>query len=436
MTNRLRQPKFLRFLFLFVAATILFLPVHAQSEPNPDLEGTLEIWGWEGALNGLQTLDEDFKALYPNITLNYVARPTADTNQQILLSATAGAGFPDISVVQDHFVKQYAELGILADLTELLAPYRDDFPSYKLDLTAVDDRLYAVPWDGVPVAVFYRRDVFEAAGVDPSSIQTWDDYFQAGKTILATSGIPMLFLQKAQMGSGLFEAMIRQQGSGVLAEDGSVMLDRDPHHVEALNYMKRLWDAGIATDTDLFSDAGQRAAAAGQVATVINEVWMGQVLRDQLAPEAKGEWGVLELPAWEPDGGHAVGAGGSYLAAFATSSQQEAAAAYLEFHALNAENQIEVYAASDIFPSLLTTYDSPFFQEGVPYFAGQKVRTLFAELNRNIPEAGSAEIFGSDYGEMMELLVPELQTFAVGRQSAEQALANAAQLIRDRTGRQ
>jgi lactose/L-arabinose transport system substrate-binding protein len=431
-----KKPNPLALFMGFITLIFFSTTVPAQTTPNPDLEATLEIWGWDGAFNGLKAVDEKFLELYPNITLNYVPRPTPDTNQQILLSATAGSGFPDISVVQDHYVKRYAEFGILADITDFLTPYRADFPSYKLDLTAVNDRLYAVPWDGVPVAVFYRRDVFEAAGVDAESIETWEDFLQAGETILEATGVPMLYMSKAQLDGSLFSAMVRQQGIGILAEDGTVLLDKDPRHLEVLNYMGRLWETGVAADIYAWDDAGQRAIADGKVATVINEVWMGGVLSGQMAPEADGQWGVFELPAWEAGGGRAVGAGGSYLAVFESSENKEAALAYVEFHVLNAENQLEVFKAADIFPSLTTTYDSPFFQEGVPYFADQKVRALFAEVNGAIPTTGSAEIFDSTYGEMMDLLVPELQSFAVGQKTAEEALATAAQLIRERTGRE
>jgi lactose/L-arabinose transport system substrate-binding protein len=435
MTIQGENPKLLESLMCFVVLIFFSTGAYAQTTPDPSLEATLEIWGWDGAFGGLKAVDEKFLELYPNITLNYVPRPTPDTNQQILLSATAGSGFPDISVVQDHYVKRYAEFGILADITDFLAPYRDSFPSYKLDLTAVNDRLYAVPWDGVPVAVFYRRDVFEAAGVDAASIETWEDYLQAGETILEATGVPMLYMEKAQFGGSLFSAMVRQQGIGILAEDGSVLLDKDPRHVEVLNYIARLWETGVAAEVDLWSDAGQRDAASGKVATIIEEVWMGGILSAQMAPEASGQWGVFQLPAWEAGGGRAVGAGGSYLAVFEASENKEAALAYLEFHVLNTENQLEVFKAADIFPSLTTTYESPFFQEGVPYFADQPVRALFAEVNAAIPTTGSAEIFDSTYGEMMDLLVPELQSFAVGQKTAEEALATAAQLIRERTGR-
>jgi O-methyltransferase involved in polyketide biosynthesis len=68
-----------------------------------------------------------------------------------------------------------------------------------------------------------------------------------------------------------------------------------------------------------------------------------------------------------------------------------------------------------------------------PYFSDQPVRQLFAEIVNEIPAAG---ICTADYQEMNGLLVPEVQRFAVGDQSAEEALANAANAIRDRTQRE
>jgi lactose/L-arabinose transport system substrate-binding protein len=92
-----------------------------------------------------------------------------------------------------------------------------------------------------------------------------------------------------------------------------------------------------------------------------------------------------------------------------------------------------MYRETDLFPSLETTYTDPFFEEPDPYFSDQPVRQLFAEIVNEIPEAG---IYTADYQEMNGLLVPEIQRFAVGDQSAEEALANAANAIRDRTQRE
>ena len=155
--------------------------VHAQAQ---ELSGTLEIWGWQAPLEALQIADAEFKELYPNVTLEYAARDAAETYQQIQLAVTAGSGVPDVAVIEDSNLAQFAQLGVLADITDRVEPYVSDINAYKWNQATVDGRYYAMPWDSGPVAVFYRRDIFEQAGVDPASIQTWEDYFQAAQTIM------------------------------------------------------------------------------------------------------------------------------------------------------------------------------------------------------------------------------------------------------------
>ena len=50
-------------------------------------------------------------------------------------------------------------------------------------------------------------------------------------------------------------------------------------------------------------------------------------------------------------------------------------------------------------------------------------------------EIPNAAIYTADYQEMNALLQAEIQKFALGEQTAQQALANAAKLIRDQTQR-
>jgi ABC-type glycerol-3-phosphate transport system substrate-binding protein len=91
-----------------------------------------------------------------------------------------------------------------------------------------------------------------------------------------------------------------------------------------------------------------------------------------------------------------------------------------------------MYSQKDIFPALHTTYSDPFFGEPDPYFGDQEVRALFAEVEAEVPVAG---IYNTDYALMNQLTAAEIQKFALGEQTASEALANAAQAIRDKTGR-
>jgi lactose/L-arabinose transport system substrate-binding protein len=138
------------------------------------------------------------------------------------------------------------------------------------------------------------------------------------------------------------------------------------------------------------------------------------------------------LPVWEAGGTQASNDGGSVLAIFDQSTQKQAARAYVEFHLGREQSQITIYEKTDIFPSLKPSFQDPFFQEPDPYFGDEKVRSLFADIAAKIPEAG---IYSTDYQEMSTLTTPEIQKFALGQQSAQEALANAANLIRERTHR-
>jgi ABC-type glycerol-3-phosphate transport system substrate-binding protein len=120
------------------------------------------------------------------------------------------------------------------------------------------------------------------------------------------------------------------------------------------------------------------------------------------------------------------------MAIFETSQQKEAAWAYVEFHMARPDAMIKIYEQSDFYPGLQTTYNDPAFQEADPYYAGQKVRAFFSEVAKEIPTAG---VYTSDYQEMNGLLTPELQKFALGQQTSQEALTNAANAIRDKTGR-
>ena len=66
------------------------------------------------------------------------------------------------------------------------------------------------------------------------------------------------------------------------------------------------------------------------------------------------------------------------------------------------------------------------------YYGGEKERVVFQTLAKQIPVA---YIYSSDYEQMDSLMSSELQKFALGKETAQQALKNAANAIRSRTGR-
>jgi ABC-type glycerol-3-phosphate transport system substrate-binding protein len=400
--------------------------------PDPSLTANLTVWGWESAANTLKEVDADFAKAYPKIAVEYIVAAPADTYRNLQLAVSAGSGAPDISVIEDSHLAQFVELEALADVTDQVTPYVPLMNAYKWQAAQRDGRYFAMPWDSGPVAVYYRRDVFEKAGVDPATIETWDDFYDAAKTIKAKAGVPMWQNSKARNFARLFEKLIWQRGVGYVDASGAVILDKDPKILEVLEFMGKLWKEDLALDNEEWTDPWYTAFADGTVATQVEAVWMGTFFKSFVAPEADGKWGVFKLPVWEPGDAQASNDGGSQLAIFEESKQKDAAWAYVQFHLGRYESQLLMYEKQDFFPSLEPTYADPFFEEPDPYFGGDKARTLFAST---VPEIPSAGIYTADYQEMNGLVQTEIQKFALGQQTAQEALTNAAKLIRDQTQR-
>jgi lactose/L-arabinose transport system substrate-binding protein len=237
---------------------------------------------------------------------------------------------------------------------------------------------------------------------------------------------------KARNDGRLFETLLWQQGTGYVDDKGHVILDKDPKVARTLDYINTFWQEGLAADQEPWTNPWYKAQTDGTTATVVDAVWMGTFFKSWIAPKATGKWGVFPLPAWKAGGSQASNDGGSALAIFDSSQQKEAAWAYVQFHLGRPASQLQIYMKTDIFPSLKATYQDPFFKEPDPYFGDQTVRATFAHIAERIPKAG---IYSKDYAQMNTLLVPEIQKLALGQQSVQAALSNAAGLIRDKTHR-
>ncbi len=196
--------------------------------------------------------------------------------------------------------------------------------------------------------------------------------------------------------------------------------------------MGRFWEEDLSADNEDWTDPWYTAFADGTAATIVEASWMGAFFKSFIAPDAGGKWGVFQMPVWAAGDAPTSNDGGSALAIYAESEQQEAAWAYVQFHLGRVESQLTMYEASDFFPSLEPAYEDAIFSEPDPYFGGDPVRELFSGVVGQIPNAG---VYTADYQEMNAILAPEIQKFALGQQTAEEALANAAQTIRDQTGR-
>lgn len=198
------RPKHSRAVFnLLVVAAMLVTLLAACAPAAPTGEGsagqsaagqtTITVWGWPAADVAYQSFLADFEAAYPDIKVNIQMMPTAEEHDKLLASLAAGAGAPDVAMIEINYIDKFVAKGGLVDLlTEPFnaGQYKDDMVAYKwAQASSPDGRLVAFPWDIGPATFFYRRGLFEQAGLpsDPESVAelvaTWPGFIEVAKKL-------------------------------------------------------------------------------------------------------------------------------------------------------------------------------------------------------------------------------------------------------------
>jgi len=334
-------------------------------------------------------------------------------------------------------------LGGLMDLTALVEPHQDVLNETMMGYCTKDGKIYCVPWDIGPVVTFYRRDIFDAAGLasDPDSVSaaiaTYDELLDTCNLIKERTGLPCFGLNKANNYGDILSNMLWQQGLGYYDADGNVTIDA-PYVVEAMEKIGTFWEADVVSDSLEWTDPWYAELNADidntytpPIATVTIGAWMGNFLKTWAAADQAGNWGVVMMPAYSPGGVRASNQGGSAYFIPEGSQNVEAAKAFIDFVNLDVDNQVAQFVYSDYLPANSATYADPFFQEPDPYFGNQVTRALFAEVAEMVP-------FGYIYGQYAETMsnnaASALQNYALGLKSAQDALSEAADAVRLETG--
>lgn len=161
-------------------ATLVGLAACGSSNDNGANKGDadkaeLVFWGWDSG-NSMKEILADFEKANPGITVKFNNTGTAEKTSTALSNAiAAGNGAPDVVMLEDPTVTQFAVTDGLVDLSEFGADkLADDFAAGPWNKLQYNNKPYALPIDSGPEMFFYNKAVFDKAGVDGESIKTWE----------------------------------------------------------------------------------------------------------------------------------------------------------------------------------------------------------------------------------------------------------------------
>ncbi len=275
-----------------------------------------------------QIIDEYHEA-HPDVFIDVVTGTPATRGERIatLLAAGADAGIFEIEAA---FTREWAEAGYLMPLNDIFEEIggKDEYvPGSYFEL---DGTVYALPYATSVYGLWYRKDLFEEAGLKPPT--NYDELLAAAKALTDPSkGIYGIALPGSTNASvNFFSTFLWQQCLDYFTPQGELTFDK-PEVLEAIKKWVALTEYAPPGFENWSWGDQITAFITGQAAMSVYAGRLGVRMADQ-APQLEDKADIVRLPWSYVEGGPYVTYGSwSRIAIAANTKYPETAKDFLKF---------------------------------------------------------------------------------------------------------
>lgn len=271
-----------------------------ESEPadGDKIQMKMMVWGnVDDYIPSNEVLMEKFPELADKIELQVELGGSgdADVAEKLRLMLASGEELPDLVRLNYTQFPEFADAGVLYDMTDAVAPYEDDIIDAAKTLMKWNDTYYAVPHEVKPKVWLYRTDIFEDCGVDPTQVKTLDDFLAAAKTI--NDKYPDSYIENygSPIHNNDLMMMLCATGGTFCDEEGNYHCATDEGVRKAFENLKKMNQCESLSQLVEWSADWQAAFANDTLVSQLIGGWMKDHLMNW-TPENAGKWGMAVWP--------------------------------------------------------------------------------------------------------------------------------------------
>jgi len=225
-------------------------PGAGEVKYNSDVSGDIELWHfWASPVrrSGVGHIVAMCKQKLPNITVTDTVKPFGDIWTANVAAVAAGSGMPDVIVSDRPTLPKDAADGVYMSLQEFAdrdGITRDQFYDWAWDQSLYNGETYGIPFETDVRVLFWNKQLFEAAGLDPNTPPTtWDELWEMADKLDVKNDDGtyqrIAFFPIWNAGFNPFWAYLN--GAPLIDESGAPVLN-SPEAVEAAEWIKKWVD--------------------------------------------------------------------------------------------------------------------------------------------------------------------------------------------------
>ncbi|MFK4104446.1 ABC transporter substrate-binding protein [Streptomyces sp. NPDC019531] len=343
---------------------------------------TLGLFGTAGFQES--GLYKEYEKLHPDITIKQTVVERNENYYPALLNhLTTNSGLQDIQMV---------EVGNIAEIVQTQSSKLLDLSKYGKEsdyldwkwkqATTADGQTVGVGTDVGPMAICYRKDLFQKAGLPTDREEvgklwagSWDKFVDVGKQYKAKAGTSTTFLDSP---GGLLQAILSSEKDRFYDASGKVIYKTNPAVKSAFDLTSEAAEAGLIGNQTQFQPAWDTTIANSKFAAMSCPPWMLGYIKGKSKADAAGKWDIAQAPKsgnW----------GGSFLTVPKSGKNTEEAAKLAAWLTAPAQ-QAKLFGVQGSFPSTPAAYDSTEVKNAKNDMTGDApIGPIFAEAAKNIP---------------------------------------------------
>lgn len=317
------------------------------------------------------------------VKVSTVPNGNSGTYQNFFTQLKAGNA-PDIGQVEYDTLPAFRVQGGLANIGACpgISTAKAAFSSglWKQVTFGEANSVYAVPQDSGPMALYYRKDLFDKAGLTAPT--TWAEYAEDAVKIKALGGNITNF-PKGDV--NWFAGLVAQAGGQWFSTDAGkwdVTLT-SPESTKVANYWQDLITKKLVTTIPGFTDQWNNAYNTGEDWTWVSAVWGANTISSG-APTTTGQWAVAPMPQWTAGKTTSAAWGGSSSVVFTGSKHPAEAAKFILWLNTSDESLNALIAAANLYPASTAGTTLPALAGPVAFYGGQTIYKDFSEAGAHV----------------------------------------------------
>jgi len=390
------------------------------------LEGRGEITLATGkdTSGNMQKLVDKWNTDHPNEKVRIIELPESADGQRQQMVQNAQVKSDAFSVLNLDVVWT-AEFAANRWIQELPADQfdLDKFLEPAVSTAKYRDKLYAVPMFSDGGLLYYRKDLLDAAGVQPP--KTWDELKAACDKVLPTAPGMGCYAGQFEKYEGLtvnFSEAVNSAGGDVVSDDGKANVNTDDAKA-GLNFLVDGFKSGLIPQKAITykEEEGRRAFQAGEL--LFHRQWPYQwalANKTDGSSQVAGKFNVAPLPGADGPGKSTLGGHNFAISAFA--KNKATALDFIKYYS-SEENQRSNLLATSQAPTRASLYDDAELTKQFPYLPTLKESILNAQQRPSVVK----------YGDVTSAIQEAAYAALTGAKTTDAALADLQSKLEELT---